>query len=127
LVGLELEFLGPHYQLLGFSDKTDVGATGLLEIGQIISSERKFRLRWDEKAGLIDIDMFEEGSEIWKKGGFEGHHSVLVSAPPERKFQIQIKYRGAQIFNGILTLLITTRNRQTLTACCCIVKPEKGS
>lgn len=86
-------------------------STGYLEIAELISEEKEFRLRWDEKNSKIDIDMRCKDSKKWSSSGFEGHHSDQISDPPNRKYLIDLSTHNHRVFKGIIEVVIATENR----------------
>ena len=95
---------------LSLNNGQKVTNTGFLEIATLKSKEQEFRLRWDEKDSMIDVDMRTRCSEKWLKNGFREHHAKQLSKPPNRKYFVNIIFGNNQIFKGIIELIVLTEN-----------------
>lgn len=104
-----IDYLDHKYKLNLFDGRL-VSATGLLEIGELLSDEIMFKLRWDEDAGgMVDVDKWLRGTKKIIKD-FIGYHTKQISGAPNRKYSFSI-YDESPIFKGVMEVSIKTANR----------------
>lgn len=120
---VKITFLNNNYHL-DLPEKSIVNReNGLLEMGKLTSKDKTFRFRWDEKAGKIDIDLFEKNQKKPKKN-FEGHHTELINNSTPRKYNFKIKHKEELIFKGVIATKIKTENIISRQLCYKIAKKK---
>ncbi len=105
-----------------FNFKEDkVEENGLLNIGEIKSSDVVFMLRWDEKDNSIDIDMKDLISGKISKNGFLGHHTKRIIGEDVRTYHINIEKDNKKIFEGDIGVIIKSSTRLDNSLKYCII------
>ena len=108
---VEIEFLNCDYKLKLFNNNLVNRQNGYLEVGELISGGNAFKFRWDERAGLIDVDVKLPDADK-KIKEFLGHHTEQISDSPNRKYRFQICLPNKElIFKAIVEITIKTENR----------------
>jgi hypothetical protein len=107
-IKIETQSIHPEYTIN--SEKQElIGATGLLKVFELKSSNPEkpfFWGRWDPKAQVMDIDIYNADSDIIKyfrgnKKDCGGHHPDLIDKN-NRTFKVFIVISGENIFQGFV-------------------------
>jgi len=91
-----------------FPDMVFLSDTGHLVIFDVQTpGGPNFQGRWDDKAFALDIDV-EGVSKLQKprfrrsEEGSSGHHAEIVPTDGERKYHVNICFKGTKIFEGLI-------------------------
>jgi hypothetical protein len=84
---------------------TSTGHLIVLQILPKVEGLTGFCLRWDERPGLLDVDLIggtRTARSNFRKGlrGYEGHHPEPL---PDRRFDVKIRMPGLTVFRGVVS------------------------
>lgn len=102
-VQIEKTYIHPEYNLV--IDTNEMTDTGFMIVFKLV-----FAGRWDQKQGVLDIDIFKVDNKSVTnfragKNGYNGHHPLLKLESP-RLFEIDINIPDEKILKGTMTFNI---------------------
>lgn len=109
-IKIEEQYINSEYAIVIDSERQEIiGATGLLKVFELKSSSPEkpfFWGRWDPKAQVMDIDIYNADSNTIKyfrgnKKDCGGHHPDLIDEN-NRTFKVSIVISGENIFQGLV-------------------------
>ena len=88
---------------------TRIGDTGRLKIFELIPEEHglpEFYGRWDERAGVMDIEISgvsKKTKQLFRneQSGFSGHHPTPLEG--SRRFSVVIRIPGREVFHSVVS------------------------
>jgi len=105
---LNSQYLDPEYEIVCRSDwkATPTGLVALIDITPKRKTLPSFILRWDSNFNTVDVDIRVDGKnrkDLWDDPRYVGHHTTRIEGPL-RRFEVDIKIPGRDVFRGIVNI-----------------------